>query len=123
MTMNMIFQVYVEGSVEAVDYYCKAFSAEIGRTGMNEDCTYMHAEIKVKDKCIMYISEAKSKQVCENMQFCLTFDGDKEVVKKAYEVLFEDAIKIWNPLGLFDWGSYGFALIDKYGIHWYITGK
>ena len=78
---------------------------------------YMHAEIKVNDKCIMYISEAKSKQVCENMQFCLTFDGSKEVVENAYEVLSDDAIKIWNPLGMFEWGSYGFALIDKFGIH------
>ncbi len=71
----------------------------------------------------MYISEAKSKQVCENMQFCLSFDGNKEAVENAYGVLSDDAIKIWNPLGIFEWGSYGFALIDKNGIHWYITGK
>lgn len=119
--MNMIFQVYIKGTVDAVDFYCRAFDAELGHTGKNDDGTYMHAEIMVKDKCIMFLSESDSSKIGNTMQFCLTFDGDKNAVENAYKVLSEDNSSIIFPLGLFPWGSYGSALIDKYGIYWYIA--
>lgn len=121
--MKMVFQVYIEGTVEAVEFYCKAFNAKLGMTGINEDGTYMHAEIKVNNKCIMYLSEANGKSTSDKMQFCLSFDGNKEAVERAYEVLSEGNSKIGVPLGKFEWGSYGASLIDKFGVHWYIADK
>ena len=119
----MVFQVYIKGTIEAVDFYKRAFAAELGRTGMNEDGTYMHAEIVKDGQCIMYLSEKTDSIVGNSMQFCLTFNGNKIAVEVAYNVLSDNCREIGIPLSDFTWGSYGASLTDKYGVHWYIADK
>lgn len=121
--MGMVFQVYIKGTIEAVNFYKRAFAAELGRTGKNEDGTYMHAEIVKDGKCIMYLSEKLDSIIGDSMQFCLTFDDDKSAVEVAYNVLSKNCREIGTPLGNFPWGSYGASLIDKFGVQWYIADK
>jgi len=52
------------------------------------------------------------------MQFCLHYgDGNEEKVRKAYEVLKNDA-KILMPLAPCEFSPLMTDLIDKYGIRW-----
>ena len=121
--MGMVFQVYINGTISEVEFYKRAFVAQLGRTGKNEDGTYMHAEIIKDGKCIMYLSEKADSIIGNSMQFCLTFNGNKSAVEVAYNVLSKDCRETGMPLGNFPWGSYGASLVDKYGVDWYIADR
>jgi len=110
-------QVYVKGSVEAVELYQKAFDAKLGITGKSDDGAYMHAELDV-DGQIVAVSEASDQTIGNQMQFCLHFHlHEKDKVAKAYEVLQKDAMKVWPP-DRCDWSPYVTGVIDKFGINW-----
>jgi PhnB protein len=114
-----MMQIYVKGSVEAVEFYQKAFNARLGFNGKNEKGEYIHAELDVYGQTLA-ISEGDRKSG-EQMQFCLHFDkNEKEIVTNAYEVLKEGAIKIDHPLGACNFSPHMASLIDKYGIYWCI---
>ena len=53
------------------------------------------------------------------MNFCVIYQNE-EPVKKAYEILKEDA-NILLPLGSLPWSSCCANLIDKFGVFWYIA--
>ena len=90
----------------------------------------MHAELNVDGKALLALSEADNHYDMENrtkytptlypsMNFCVIFQN-KEPVKKAYEILKEDA-NILLPLGSLPWSSCCANLIDRFGIFWYIA--
>jgi len=58
------------------------------------------------------------------MQFCLHFgEGTEDIVKKIYDALKEDCIKITAPItgpGECPWSPCVFGLIDKFGVNWCI---
>jgi len=118
-----LMQVYVKGSVEAVELYQKAFDAKLGlNTGINKDGTYYHAELDVYGQ-ILAIAEADGRTAGNNMQFCLNFHlKEKDKVTKAYEVLKEGARKV-NPPDSCSWSPYMCGIVDKFGVSWciYIT--
>jgi len=121
--MKSGLQAYIKGTIEAVEFYHRAFNTELGYNVRNDDNTFLHAELVVDGVTLLAISEQDSKDFGNTMQFCVTFDGDKDAVTKAYNVLKEDYKAIYTELDTFFWGSYGADLVDKFGVRWYIADK
>lgn len=125
--MKISPQVYVRGSVEAVETYCKAFGAEIRFQVKDEKRdAYAHCELSVNGQLFMAVSEApdtcdvSKKSVWQTMAFNVYDMGGEEAVRKAYEVL-SDGGTVIDPLGPCDWNPYCSNLIDKYGVFWWIA--
>lgn len=116
-----IFQVYVKGSIEAVELYQKAFDAKIVSEHKNENGSYMHVELDVFGQIVALaeaLPEAGERIAGSTMQLCFHLDKDKEeTIKKAYEILKEDA-DIHFSLGESFFSPLMFGLIDKYGVNW-----
>ena len=132
--LRSMFQVYVNGSGKAFEFYKKAFDGAVVYQPPNDgnvsidDLTYDHSELNVYGQ-ILAISEAKMLDYPDyknktpliqgnNVQLCLNFNRDEaDKVKKAYEVLSEDAIKP-GELESVDFSPCLFSLIDKFGVSW-----
>lgn len=121
--LRSMFGVYVKGSVEAVELYQKAFDAKLVSEYRNEDGSYMHAELDVFGQILAIseaLPEAGERIAGTTMQFNLHFGkGNEEVVKKAYEVLKNDA-QIHTPIAECFFSPLMFGLIDKFGVNWCI---
>lgn len=120
-------QVYVRGSIEAVEMYCKAFGAEISfQIKDKEKNAYAHCELSINGQLFLAVSEAPEncdtspKKVWQTMAFNAYEMSSKEAVRNAYEVLCEGGTVI-DPLGPCDWNPYCSNLIDKYGVFWWIA--
>lgn len=113
-----MMQVYVKGSNKAVEFYQKAFDAELVVSYPNEDGTFMHAELDVYGQ-ILALSEANDDTVIgNNMQFCLHFGkGNAEMVYKIYEILKEGALP-HEPIGDSGFSQHCFWLVDKFRVYW-----
>jgi len=116
-----MFQIYVKGSLKAVEFYKKAFGAKTGAVYPNDDETaYIHAELDVFGQ-VLAVSETQEDSVPGNtMQFCLHIgEYGHEIVKSAYEVLKTGA-EIHDVLGECPFSPLMFSLIDKFGVNWCI---
>jgi PhnB protein len=78
--MKISPQVYVRGSVEAVEMYCKAFGAEISFQIKDEKNVYAHCELTVNGELFMAVSEApedcdtsKKKSVADHGIQCVRY--------------------------------------------------
>jgi PhnB protein len=113
-----MMQVYVKGSIEAVELYQKAFNATLTSEARNSDNTFLHAELDVVGH-IIAISERNIEKIPGNtMQFCFQYgEGNEEAVKKAYEVL-QKGSQILRPLGPCFFSPLMADFIDKFGVHW-----
>ena len=115
-----MMQVYVKGSVEALEFYHKAFDAEILCKYISEkNGTVEHSELDVYGQ-IFAISEQNDEEIItgNTMQFCLHFgEGQEAAVQKAFDVLHENA-KNYTPLVPCDWSSLFTDITDKYGVRW-----
>lgn len=124
--MKISSQVYVIGSVEAVDMYCKAFGAEISFQIKTEENTYAHCELTVNGQLFMAVSEApfdcnhNKEHVWQNMAFNVYEMGTEEAVRNAYDIL-SDGGTVIDALGPCDWNSYCANVIDKFGVFWWIA--
>lgn len=116
--MRTLMQIYVKGSVEAVDMYQRAFHAEILGLYPDENGGYMHSELNAYGQ-ILAVSELKGEVAAGNtMQFCFHLgEGKEEQFWNAYEVL-KDGADIQFPAGPCDYSSCMFSLIDKFGVFW-----
>ncbi|MCL2373212.1 MAG: hypothetical protein FWC78_07395 [Defluviitaleaceae bacterium] len=127
--MKVGAQIYVRGSIEAVEFYREAFNASLGfyeyfADGTPED-GYHHASIMVGDTEILAVceNECYTSNVVGHpvMQFNCSL-GTKEAVLQAYKVLSKEAIKNENPNGPigvpWDENEQYFSIIDKYNIWW-----
>jgi PhnB protein len=116
-----MFQLYVNGSIEAVELYKNAFDAKVISEYRNEDGSYMHAELDVFGQTVALaeaLPEAGERIAGTTMQLCFHISKDEEqFVKKAYEFLKEDAL-INFPLGESFFSPLMFGLIDKFGVNW-----
>lgn len=123
--MRMAFMAYLTGSVEAVDFYCKAFNT-IPRNcfkASDDDDFYAHAEIVINEQTILGISE-KSCYDTEftngnNMQFWVTFDDEQSIIA-TYEVLKEQVVAHY-PLAPCEWCKSLADITDKYGVRWMLN--
>jgi len=114
-----MMQVFVRGSDKAVEFYQRAFDAELLCAYPNDDGTYIHAELDVYGQ-VLAISELDSDEVKpgNTMMFCLHFgDGNADKVYKIYEILKEDA-QPHEPVGDSGYSKHCFWLVDKFGVWW-----
>ena len=123
--MRMVFMAYLTGTIEAVDFYCKAFKASSKNCfkAADDDDFYAHAEIVINDQMVLAISEIshndKEFPKGKNMEFWLTFD-EEQSLGEAYRVLKENA-EIQSPLAPCEWSEAMASLTDKYGISWLLS--
>jgi PhnB protein len=111
-------QIYVNGSVEAVELYANAFSSTLGFNEKSADGTFYNSELNIGGQ-IIAVAEADGERITgSTMQFCLQF-GEDEIDKltRAYEFLKRGA-EIFFPLGPCDFSSYMTDLVDKFGVRW-----
>lgn len=125
--MKISSQVYVKGSVEAADMYCRAFGLEKGLEVKDEAKNeYMHCELMLNGELFMAVSEAPKecdtspKDTWQTMAFNVYDMGSEEAVRLAYEIL-KDGGTVIDSLGPCDWNSYCSNLIDRYGVFWWIA--
>lgn len=113
-----MMQVFVKGSTEAVEFYKKAFNADILCAYEDGNGGYMHSELNAYGQVIA-VSEITEKVTIGNtMMFCLEFgEGGEENVRKAFDVLKEDAVTC-SPLDRCDYSSLQFVCTDKFGVTW-----
>lgn len=120
MIHRSMMQIYVKESDKAVEFYKKAFGAELAAGYPNSDGTFMHAELNVYGQ-ILAISEAPEDEqriTGTIMQFCLHFgEGKEELIQKAYNVL-KDSARILYPISSCTFSPLMVDLIDKYGVRW-----
>ena len=116
--LRSMMQVYVKGSVAAVNLYRGAFRAEVLGLYPDEDGGYMHSELNACGQ-ILAVSERKdSLTVGNTMQFCFHFgEGGEEQVRHAYQVL-RDGAAVETPIGPCDWSPCMFSLVDRFGVSW-----
>jgi len=123
--MRTAFMAYVTGTMEAVDFYCKAFSATSKNCfkASDEDDFYAHAEIIIHEEMVLGISE-KSCYNTEftngnNMQFWVTFD-DEQSIAATLDVLKEQGV-VHHPLAPCPWCRLLADVTDKYGVRWMLN--
>ena len=116
--IRSMMQMYVKGSVEAVETYQRAFNAEILGLYPDDNGGYMHSELNAYGQ-ILAVSELTDDLVIGNtMQFCFELgEGCEEQVKNTYEVL-KDGATIHCPIGACDYSPCMFSLVDKFGVFW-----
>ena len=133
--MKTAGQIYVKGSIEAFELYKNALKLTTGMYCLNEDGTLEHATLKDGDTEIIAVAEDSLNLHCDkivgdkqSVMFFNVWDlGTREAVDHAYTALSlearwnEDpdgpASPLWDDEGKF----YAFALIDKFGVHWWIS--
>ena len=49
--------LYLQNSIEAVQFYCNAFNMVIGYYAMHDNGTYLHAELEKDGNSIFAVSE------------------------------------------------------------------
>lgn len=125
--MKISSQVYVRGSIEAVDMYCLAFGLEKGLQIKDETKNeYLHCELMRNGKLFMAVSEAPkdcdtSQRIAWQIMAFNVYDmGSEEAVRQAYEIL-KDGGTVIDRLGPCDWNSYCSNLIDRFGVFWWIA--
>ena len=123
--MRTAFMAYLTGSIEAVDFYCKAFNtiSQNCFKASDDDNFYAHAEIVINEQTILGISE-KSCYKTEfmngnNMQFWVTFDDEKSIAA-AYNILKEQG-EVHYPLASCEWCKLLVDVTDKHGVRWMLN--
>jgi len=123
--MRAKFMAYINNTMEALDFYCKAFHATAQNVFKNadDDDYYAHAEIVIGKQAVLGISE-KARYDTEftsgnSMQFWLLFD-DEQQLKSAFDVLKENA-QVHCPPSPGGWCTVLADITDKYGIRWLMS--
>jgi PhnB protein len=123
--MEIGIQAYVNGSIDAVELYKRAFGAELGYSVLNPDGSYFHAELMQSGKTFLAVSEI-GENFCSdvmpkypNMNLGAILDNE-EAVRKAYSALSEDA-PIGTPLHALPWSDLCADVVDRFGVYWYLT--
>ena len=111
--MKNYTQVYVKNSLEAANFYCKAFGAEITRAFPNADGTaYEHCELSVNGEGFLALAEAANpcdvaflhKMKWETMTFNVFEMGSEAAVQHAFAgirvcvcvLIFNAVTKLWK---------------------------
>ena len=124
--MNRIFPfILVEDAKEAIDFYIKAFNAKL-----LGDITYykewddqaqypdkiVHAALRIEDSQ-MFIADAINEREDQQERFTVNIElSSKEAVLQAFEVLKENAIKLYYQPQDVGWSELGFSLKDQFKV-------
>lgn len=126
--MKCYTQVYVMGSFEAAETYCRAFGAEVTFAIKNEaETAYEHCELSVNNEPILAVAEAAKPydvSVIHQLQWqTMTFNafelGSKEAVENALAVLREGGV-VLEEIHELPWSECCATVIDKYGVCWWV---
>ena len=124
--MKITPQVYVRGSVDAAEAYCRAFGVQITFQIRKEDGTYAHCELSMGDRPFIALSEAPPD--CEpvpaypwrTMAFNVYEMGTEDAVRNAFQVLSEGGTVV-TAVGPCDWSACCANVIDRFGVFWWIA--
>lgn len=131
--MKLSMTLYINHTLEAVEFYQKAFGLTLGYHEKFPDGTYLHAELQRDGKTIFAVCDTKSGEVADALhelaekgQFPISnmgldFDTEDEV-ERAYNMLKEEGV-VRRPLGPLPWNPYNADVVDKYGVYWYLHIK
>ncbi len=129
--MKLGATLYIKNTVEAIEFYKKAFGMTLGYHEKFPDGTFMHAALLKDGEEVFAVSESRNeafvnimlssslKESRPTMSYGINFNSDDEV-KKAYEMLEKEGT-VLLPLGALPWSSCCADVIDKYGVYWYLT--
>ena len=127
--MKNYAQVYVRNSLEAAEWYCDAFGAEVTFAIRNpENTAYEHCELSVNGEGFLALSEATNpcdvelvhKLKWETMTFNAFEMGSEAAVQHAFAVLSEGGV-VLRPIQAVPWSSCCATVIDKFGVCWWIS--
>lgn len=128
--MGLGITLYIQNTLEAVEFYTKAFGLSLGYHEMFPNGTYMHAELQKHGKTIFAVSEASNDELVSNMKevvktgqspttSCeISFDSEDEVIN-AYNLLKKEGI-VRRSIGPLPWSACSADVLDKFGVYWYI---
>ena len=124
--MNLDATLYVKNSVEAVDFYIKAFRITLGYHVKHSDGSFLHAELLKEEQSIFAVSENNDEEIVRSMlvskqptmSYGINLDNDEEL-HHAYKILGEGG-HILRELGSLPWSPCSADLVDKYGVCWYL---
>ena len=124
--MNLGATLYVKNSVEAVDFYIKAFRMTLGYHVKHSDGSFLHAELLKEEQSIFAVSENNDEEIVRSMlvskqptmSYGINLDNDEEL-HHAYKILSEGG-HILRELGSLPWSPCSADLVDKYGVCWYL---
>ncbi len=118
--MRAIYHACVIGSLDAVEFYSKAFNAKV-------ECCYVdsmgkfveHAELSLDGQVFMSLMELSDAQPGNTMYYWFTFD-DEKLLLEAYDVLKEEAEVRGEPEKC-EWCKLITDLTDKFGVRWLLN--
>lgn len=124
--MKLGATLYVNNSVEAVEFYCEAFGMTLGYNAKNSDGSFLHAELVKGSESIFAVSENNDEEIVRSMlasklptmSYGINLDNDDEL-NHAYKILVEGG-HILRELGPLPWSPSSADIVDKYGVCWYI---
>ena len=123
--MKIGAQVYVKGSVEAAEMYCRAFGAEINFEIKDDNGAYAHSELTINGQFFMCVSECglfnerPSEQPHLTMAFNVPGFGSEEAVRKTHDILSNGGKTL--HLGARPWCVFCADIVDKFGVFWWIA--
>ena len=123
--MKIGAQVYVKGSIEVVEMYCRAFGAEIKFEIKDDNGAYAHSELTINGHFFMCVSECglfneiPSEQTHLTMAFNVPGLGSEEAVRKAHDILSKGGRTL--HLGARPWSAFCADIVDKFGVFWWIA--
>lgn len=112
--------IYVKNSLEAVDFYIKAFGLNLGHNVKNEDGSYYHSELYKDDEHIFSVVEGKGSEEESIIQLSIEFDSSDEV-KRVYDTFCNDGATVDMPIGELPWSSCAASVVDRFGVWWYFS--
>ena len=125
--MRTVFQLSINGTIEAAEMYKEALGLTCGLSVKHDDGTFAHLSLKYGDSAVLSITErgkaAESKKQPNDAQPTTAigmYGLSKEAVYRAYEVLRKDAQNILDEPTSCPWLELYFILTDKFGVMWQV---
>lgn len=123
--MRTMFHACVTGSLDAVEFYRKAFNAEVICNYVDATGTFVqHAELTLNGQSFFSVQDILDTGQSEagqgnTMYFWFTFD-DEQSLYGAYEIL-KDGAEVRGTPEPCEWCKLLADLTDKYGIRWLLN--
>ena len=122
--------LYINNTLEAVEFYSKTFGLSVGYSEKHLDGTYMHAELQ-KDGVFKFavsehnntvlvsaLHEFAKKGIFPTTNCGFKFDSEDKL-RTAYDILAAEGVVCRPPESL-PWCPLSADILDKYGVYWYI---
>jgi len=123
---SIIASLAFENCREALAYYQDVFGGEVKNAQLADgvemfkghEGKYIHAELHIKDHCILYLTDIFSENhiVGKSFQLVLEMSSEEELYS-VYEKLAKDG-NIQFPLSDTFWGAKHGVVKDRYGVTW-----